>query len=316
MLGRRISLAMTLALVVSAARGQDVPKITFSHVLADFLGPVRIAEPRLALAEWGTGEVVVAQARDVRFFNRSGMQEFRFRTPTELGIIYDTAPQPGGELLTLAYALETGGGTRPYVITRHNYRGVPIGEVIPSGLPPRFAALGPNRMLSQQDRLILASTAQLLAVALDGEGRFVAGYDLGEILEIDPEKREITDITAISLDRDGNLLITSAQLFRAFVVSPDGELLAVWGEAGSAEGTFNLVSGIARDARGRYFVADQLRGTISVFDDKLRFLLQFGEKRTPQGRLGIPKELMFDDLGRLYVTQVGERGVWVYDVRD
>jgi len=312
--GRVLLAVSTLAAAVAPGSADEQLRITFAHSLSDFSGTVRLAEARLAPGPPGSGEVAVAQGREVRFFNRNGMQEFRFSISMELGNIFDVAVEPDDTVLTLAYALDAPGDRPRYVITRHDYRGSAVGEVTPTGLPPRFSGLLPNRLFLQPDGIVLASTGQLLAVSLDRDGGFRRGYDLLEILGIDPAESESHDLTTVTSDRDGNLLITCAQLFRAFVVSPAGRLLESWGEAGSGPGTFGLVSGIARDAAGRFFVADQLRGTISVFDDKLGFVQEFGAEPMAGGRLGIPKELMFDDLGRLFVTQVGERGVWVFVV--
>jgi hypothetical protein len=302
------------ALAPGATVGEAPPiTVTFGEILSDFTGPVPVGEARVTL-DAATREVLVGEARTVHVFNDAGMEVFRFQISSNLGAIRDLAVLPEGEILALAYDQAASADRPRFVIARHDYRGAPRGEIAVSGLPPQFQGILPNRMVLRGERLVLASTTQLLAIATRPDGSFLEGYDLGKLLGIPEEDRANTEITGFNADGEGNLLLTCAVLFRAFSIARDGSV-ASWGEPGAIAGTFGNTGGISRDAEGRYFVADKLRRVVLVFDRSFRFLLEFGGDPSQPGHLGRPSDVVADGAGRLYVTQVGRSGVFAYDVR-
>jgi hypothetical protein len=72
---------------------------------------------------------------------------------------------------------------------------------------------------------------------------------------------------------------------------------------------------VAADGRGHIFVSDRLRGVIMMFDDDLRFLSEFGQNGSPRERLARPGALAVHPDGKLYVSQLRNRGVAVYAIR-
>ena len=296
----------------SPASASEVLRVTFGHELADFNGPVAFGDAPMAV-DPGSGEVLVAQGRDVKVFDEFGMQVFQLRSPHALATVLDLAVEPDGHVITLARDLDAPGDRPRVAVTRHDFRGFAVGEIAITGAPPPFDSLLPNRVFCRGERLIFANTAQLLALATRRDGTFERGYDLGSILEIAADRRDAVEITGFDVDRAGNLLLTSAVLFRAFEISAEGKLAASWGESGSARGTFGIVSGITRDDAGRTYVADKNRGVVMVFDRGYGLIAEYaGEGRR---HLALPTRLLLDRAGRLYVTQVGSRPVWVLDVR-
>lgn len=94
---------------------------------------------------------------------------------------------------------------------------------------------------------------------------------------------------AIALGRDGELLVTDAELGRVFRLGPDG---APVGEFGA--GQLTRPTGIARDpVRGRVFVADTQAHDIKVFDDDGRLLTRWGTRGDGAGELNFPTHLAF-----------------------
>jgi len=263
----------------------------------------------------GSDEVLVGWRREVRVFNGVGMQVHKFATSMANAGILDLVVTPSGDLLTAALDLASPGDHPRVVINRHDFRGVPIEPLTLSGLPERFAALLPNRFFYHDGRLILVDTANWLAVFVEPDGGYAGGLDLASSLGIGDDERDSVQITGITVDSKGNFLLTCAAIFRAFAVSPEGSVLASWGEPGSVPGTFGVVSGIAADRHGRTFVADKNRGVVMIFDPEYRFVTEFGGDPSSAGFLGLPNDVVADDAGHLYVTQIGRRGVWVYDVR-
>src|SRR6185503_10591293 len=101
--------------------------------------------------------------------------------------------------------------------------------------------------------------------------------------------------------------------FRAYAVSPEGEVTS-FGKVGGAPGQFGVVSGIARDDQGRVFVADKLRSVVMVFDKSLRFVTEFGFLGLGADNLVRPDQLVLGEGGKLYVTQLYNRGVAVFSL--
>jgi len=296
-----------------SAQDQAV-RVSFGWVLSDFTGPVPVGESGVAV-DHESGETLVGFKRRVHVFNKVGMEVYRLRTDRSLATVLDLAVEADGHVITLARDLEASGSDPRIGMTRYSFRGRRVGRIEVSGAPPPFDKMLPNRVFSEENGLVLASTTKMLAMRVDPDGTFQRGYDIAELLEIPEDERGSHQITGLSLDDDGNLLLTCAVLFSAFVVSPDGELIDTFGESGSAPGTFGVAAGIARDHLGRTYVADKARKVVMIFDDRYQLLTEFGAGSGTGGpRLGTPSGLDVDRNGLLYVTQVGQRGVWVYRI--
>jgi DNA-binding beta-propeller fold protein YncE len=68
---------------------------------------------------------------------------------------------------------------------------------------------------------------------------------------------------------------------RVHKYTPDGKLLASWGEPGSDPGQFNIVHNIATDADGFVYVADRENHRVQVFDGKGRYQTQWNNLHRP-----------------------------------
>ena len=313
--------ARTLALLLTVGAGLPVdvaaappPLITFGHVLSDFNGTVRMGQARVAV-DRSTAEAIVAEGRDVRVFNSVGMQEYVFHTPANLGAVLDLAILGDGDILTLALDLEAPGETPRVAITRHDFRGERVAAIELVGLPPELVGFLPNRVFFRQNRLWLANTTAWALVVAGPDGQVERVLDLARILGIPDDKRGEQEITGLAVDESGRTLLTCAVRFRAYEISAEGQLVGTWGEPGSNPGMFAIVSGIDRDDEGRIFVADKNRGVVMIFDPGYRLLAEFGGDPEQGGVLGLPANVVVDGRGKAYVTQIGQRGVWTYDVR-
>ena len=289
-------------------------QVSFGWVLSNFSGPVPFGEVGVAIDDT-SGEVLVGFKRRVHVFNEVGMEIYSLRTDRSHATVLDLAVEPDGHVITLARDLEAAASDPAIGITRYDFRGRRVGQIEISGAPPPFDKMLPNRVFSVEKGLLLASTTAMLAVRVGPDGTFHRGYDIAELLEIPEDKRDSHQISGLGLDADGNLLLTCAVLFTAFVISPEGELVDSFGESGSAPGTFGVAAGIARDHLGRTYVADKARKVVMIFDESYQLLTEIGGDPALGGpRLGTPSGLDVDRNGFLYVTQIGQRGVWVYRV--
>ena len=197
------------------------------------------------------------------------------------------------------------------------FRGRRVGETTLSGLPEGMADFYPNRLFLQGDRVLLLSTNQLLGAWAGTDGKLQEVLDLGKTFEIPEKDRADYEISGVGMDAHGNLALTIAVLFRAFLLSPDGKILASWGKSGSAAGAFGNIGGIAVDAQGRVYVVDRIRKVVMIFDADAThtFLREFGGDPRELGMLVMPSDVVIDGRGRAYVTQVGNGGVSVFQIQ-
>lgn len=288
----------------------DAVEVSYLFNLSDFNGTVPYDDVYLHV-DRTRDEVYAAVGTEVRIFNASGMESYRFDLDASIGRIYGMAVEDDGDILLLTLDLSDRSDLPDWYITRCNYRGEPIERVRVSGLPPAFDAFVPNVMAARDDRLVLASQSQLLVAVVDRAGHFRTGYDLAELLDIADEKRGDHDLRGFSLDPQGNLIFTIPVFFKAFVISPLGKVRA-FGQPGSIPGSFGIIADIVADEYGRYLVADKLRRVVLVFDRNFQFLTEFGAGETGRVWLSRPTHLAVGNDGLVYVTQAGKKGVAVY----
>jgi hypothetical protein len=169
-------------------------------------------------------------------------------------------------------------------------------------------------MFYRDGHFLFLSSSKMQVVVTDRKGVFLKGYDLADIIEIPAKDRPNTEIFGFNLDSEGNMLFTVALLHKAFVVSPDGKVTASFGKAGSAPGLFGIVGGIAKDDRGNYLVVERLRSVVMVFDKEFQFLKEFGYRGDKPGNLIRPNEVAVGNAGKIFVSQLRNRGVSVFSV--
>jgi hypothetical protein len=276
----------------------------FLHTLASFTGPVRENFSRV-VTDGERNEVYVLYQNTVRVFNDSGMEIYQFGDDLDLGQIVDVAIDRRGDILLLTYRDSRS------AIVRCNYRGEPQSTIEFKNFPAALSDFTPNRMIYRQETLYLISMLGMKLVIADGEGNFKKAYDLVPLFDLEEKDRGNVEISGFSVDAAGNVVMTIPVLFRAFILSPDGAV--TWfGKPGGAPGRFNIAAGIVRDSKGNYLVVDRLKGSVLVFDRNFNFLTQFGVRGYKLGDLIFPNDIAIDGRDRIYVTQMGKRGVSVY----
>ena len=291
------------ALASSPADSQPV-RGSYIYTLSGFTGAVRQDWSRVAV-DRERGEVYALYQNMIRVFNDSGMEVYRFGEDLDLGQIVDLAVDDRGDVLLLTYR------DRASMIVRCDYRGRPVSEVPLKGLPEALRDFAPNRMAYQRGSLYLASTMGLAIAVTDREGNFTKAYDLFRLFELEEKDRGGTEVSGFSVDADGNVLLSVPVLFRAFVLAPDGSVTA-FGKPSSAPGGFNIVGGIARDARGNIVVIDRLKASVLIFDKKLKFITQFAGYGRKPSQLLFPDDVAVGTGDRIYVTQTGKKGISVF----
>ncbi|MBI4271047.1 MAG: hypothetical protein HY615_11985 [Candidatus Rokubacteria bacterium] len=297
-------LAIVASALLAAPAAAQAVKGGYIYTLANFTGSIRQDFSRVTV-DRERNEVYVLYQNVVRVFNESGMEVYQFGDDLELGLIVDLAVDERGDILLLSYR-----GPK-LAIVRSDYRGRPQSTVALKGLPSGLSEFAPNRMAYRRGEIALASTAGLQIVIADREGNVKKSYDLFRLFELEEKDRGNVEVSGFSVDVDGNILMTVPVLFRAFVLSPDGKL-DWFGKASGAPGGFNITAGIVRDRKGNFLVVDRLKGSVLVFDRKFAFVTQFAARGYKPGQLAFPDDLAIDGQDRVYVTQMGRRGVSVF----
>ncbi len=281
---------------------------SFLYNLSNFSGPIPYQQANISFdQERNEIYVVDTRERDVRVFNDQGMEVYRFGDDGSLGTVVDVAVHRDGNILLLSK-----GVSKPSII-ECNFRGERIAELEFKNFPSYFSGFSPNRMVYRQELFYLLDSVSLRIAVTDANGLFQNGYDLGSLVDVEENKRDGTDIGGFSVDPEGNILFTIPVRFSAYRLSPDGKITP-FGRRGGAPGGFNNVGGIVADDQGYYYVADSLKSAVLIFDRDFQFQLEFGYRGIrPENLIG-PRNLALDAKGRLYVSQLGGRGISVFKI--
>jgi hypothetical protein len=304
----KILILAILVVMVHSFSAQAAVKGAFVYNLSDFTGSIPYNWSRV-VADKERSEIYVLYQNTIRVFNESGMEIYRFGDDLDLGQIVDIAVDKNGDILLLTYK-QTEGQSVSQII-QCNYRGEPKSNIELKNLPRQFSEFSPTRMIYLDGDIYLASLMGLNVFIADHQGNFKKGYDLIPLLELQEKDRGNVEMIGFSVDRERNILFTVPTLFKACILSPDGNL-SWFGKPGSAPGRFNVVAGIARDSKGNYLVVDKLKCAVMVFDQNFKFITQFSERGYRPGYLIAPDDIAIDNGDRIYVTQTARRGVSVF----
>jgi hypothetical protein len=300
-----LSIALLLATATRGpAPGAEPFEAAYVHSLSSSFGALPFSNVGLSYDPVHR-ELYVTGDGPVRVFNESGMEVYTFRDAPELGSVRSIASLEEGDLLALAYR----GGK--LVLLRCTFRGEFLDEIVPRNVPESLRDLAPHVMRYAAGKIYLVDGPGMRILVLDATGEYLTSYDVGVKLEVG-DKRAQLGLRGFGVDREGNLLFTIQPLFRAYVMSPAGEIRG-FGQKGSAPGKFNIVGGITRDDAGNFYVADLLKSAILVFDPELQFVKEFGYRGRAPGSLAAPEEIVAAG-EKLFVSNRGRKGVSVFRV--
>lgn len=129
------------------------------------------------------------------------------------------------------------------------------------------------------------------------------------------------DVHSITVDPNGNLIITDEGTSHVWRYTPDGKLLGQIGLGPGAsqkplpvDGHLNAPRAATVDKQGDIFIADQsTEGMIHVFSPDGKFLYRFGPKGTGPGMMLRPHGVQFGPKGHLFVDDVDNFRISVFD---
>lgn len=299
-----VALVAAFAAAPSFASAQSRTRYLWN--LSTETGAIRTSAHGLSFDPFGH-EILVTGGDLVRIFKANGMEDFSFSVAGMLErVLAAGVLGESGDIVLLGVK-----GQR-WSLERASFRGEHLASIEISGAPAGFVeAFGPTMMRVHEGRIYLADLYNLRALVIGQDGAVERAVDLAAAVGVDEKKLGDVQLTGFGVDVDGSLLFTIAVWFKAYALSPAGELRE-WGTPGGSPGLFNVVSGIAADARN-YYVADQLKCAVIAFDRRsLEFVDEFGYRR-PQAAGGLigPTQVAAGD-GKVFVSQNGDRGVAVF----
>lgn len=297
------ALAMMPTGLVSGA--EEKISASYLYTLSNFSGILPVSWVDISVDE-SRNEVYVIPGQAIKIFNENGMEVYSFNEAGDVAGVMDVAVDDEGNIILLSSASRE--------IVRCDYRGEPVAKMELKNLPPEFSGFFPNRVFFRKGSFYFASLNSLQVVVTDRAGLFRDGYDIAALIKLDQAARKDADIVGFSVDREGNILFTMPAMAKAYVLSPDKQERS-FGTAGSTPGKFGVAAGITADASGKFIlVADTLRCVVMIFDKDFRFQTEFGFRGLRPGNLVGPMGLAIDSRNRLYVAQLRNRGVSVYQL--
>lgn len=140
------------------------------------------------------------------------------------------------------------------------------------------------------------------------------------VWNINGEPNRFNNPISLAIDEEGNLYVLDAGNNRIQVFDGDGSFLMMWGTPGAGDGEFNFhrgagdnIGGIALDAQGNVYVADNQNQRIQKFDRNGNFLLKWGSKGAGDGQFISPIEVTVDSQGNIYVIDDRRDDVQKFD---
>ena len=307
-----ITLAAVAALLASiAAPAPSGPvELAYLYDLSDFTGRIPYSDARV-VADAPRSEVYTLYGNRIRVFNNSGMEIYQFEVDFAAGRILDLGVESNGDLLMLLFASAAGEGATRWSLVRADFRGR-LTQQLDVDQSGAAAGLLPNRLIIRSGRIWLISQSQMRAAGYLPDGKLDRILDLAELAGLAPEDRGNAEVSGLDVGIDGTVVFAVPEQFQVHAIDPAGGVRS-FGRAGSAAGNFGVLGDVTLDDRGNLFVSDRLRGVVMVFNRDFRFLRETGS--TAGGdRLVRPGGLAFDPAGRLYVSQVRDRGIAVFAV--
>jgi len=280
--------------------------------LSDFTGTLPYTDATV-VADPAHDEAYTIFANEVRIFNGTGMQVHSFLVDPAAWQLTDLSVDERGDLLLLLHTRGPADGSRRWTVMRADFRGRQKGEVELT-VPESLAKFDPNRLLTRSGAIWLSSSDQMTAASFSSDGTFLRTVDLAEVAGIASDDRANYGLGGFDVDPAGDVVFAIPVKFKVFVVAPDGGVHS-FGRVGSAAGNFGIVSGVVTDDQGHIVVSDRLRNVVMVFDEQYRFVREFGQNGNAKQRLARPGGLAFGADGKLYVSQLGNRGVAVFAIR-
>jgi DNA-binding beta-propeller fold protein YncE len=117
-------------------------------------------------------------------------------------------------------------------------------------------------------------------------------------------------------DRDGSIIVVEPHYQRLNHYSPEGKLLAQWGERGTNAGQFMMPRAAAVNSRGEILVSEyrDVERVQRFSPGGKKFLDNFGHMGTAPGELNRPEGLCVDAQDRIYVADSCNHRIQIFSI--
>ncbi len=121
--------------------------------------------------------------------------------------------------------------------------------------------------------------------------------------------------SGLSIDREGNLLVSDSHYHCLRIYTPEGELLrTIGGEAGTGPGQFAYICDAVQDSDGYIYVAEFGENQrIDKLDSDGRFIKSWGSQGSEPGQFSRIRALALGPDGNLYVADACNHRIQVFD---
>lgn len=165
-----------------------------------------------------------------------------------------------------------------------------------------------------------------VAVTPDGSTLFVTGNNNHSVMVFNQkgkflrkwggsgaENGQFRYPATIVLTNDKRVVVVDVLNTRVQVFEESGEFITSIGGWGVLPGQLVRPKGVVVDKKGRFVISDSYMEIVQVFDDAGRFLYVLGENDKPY-RMTSPAGITVDDMGRLYVAEMLDNKVSIYEL--
>jgi hypothetical protein len=312
----KILLLSAAFLATSVLTSSAALKVDYIYNLSSFQGVLPYSGARM-FVDKGQDELYTITSDGIGIFNNFGMEVYNFGDDGSLGNVGGGAvDDKTGNILLLTshynYNKDTKTSTYETGLTLCNYRGEPISSVPLKDVPPEFSTFAPGSLVCRGNKVYLADTGAMKVLVVDWNGKYIDGYNIGNIMGLDEKKVRDSGLTGFNVDNDGNIYFTISVNFQAYKLTPDRKL-TFFGQPGGSPGKFNIAAGIATDDDGNIYVVDTLKSAVQVFNKDFAFVTIFGGRGIGPGDLIAPNHITISK-NMVYVSQSADRGVNVYRI--
>jgi DNA-binding beta-propeller fold protein YncE len=182
----------------------------------------------------------------------------------------------------------------------YSRKGLDAGRLI----KPRAITIDPAT-----DELYIVDMTSRIQV-FDCDGNYLRGWRTPECQNGKP--------VGLSFSREGYLIVSDTHYFRILFYTPKGELLperTIGGANGRGPGEFGFITDVAEDSRGNLYVGEYGDyDRIQKFSPTGEFLTQWGHHGTEPGGFLRPQCMVVDQSDFLWVADVSNHRIQVFDV--
>ncbi len=160
--------------------------------------------------------------------------------------------------------------------------------------------------IDRQDHLYIVDMTARIQV-FDTEGNFLRGWHTPD--------HKIGRPTGMSIGPDGRVWVADTHYFRVLVYSPEGKLLHIFGgQKGEKPGQFGLVTSVAHDSAGNFYVSEYGDfDRIQKFTPEGKFIRQWGGHGSEPGQFIRPQKMAVDAHDHIWVTDACNHRIQVFD---